>query len=228
MPDTDKPDTENAVQRFCRQVKDGAAFSAATLHEACGPNSALPSAIKPVAGIPQIYGPAFTVCSPPGDNLWIHRAIYAAAPGDLLVVDTGGEYEAGYWGEILTHAAMARPLGGLVIDACVRDVVHLRKLGWPVFARGLCIRGTTKNQQLPGSLGGVLNIAGTPVSPRDLVFGDEDGVVVVPRDRVESVLAAAEQREAKESGAIAAIRSGARTIDLFQLGEAPYGHQEIK
>src|ERR1700752_683357 len=93
----------------------------ATLHEAAGRIGALPSAIKPTSDSFALAGPAFTVHFPPNDNLWIHRALSVATAGDILVVYTSGFYEAGYWGEIMSTAAKAARLGGLVIDACVRD-----------------------------------------------------------------------------------------------------------
>ena len=115
---------------------------AATLHEAGGKIGALPSLIKPVAAAFRCCGPALTVHSPGGDNLWLHRALDIAQPGEVLVVDVSGAYDHGYWGEIMTTMAKARGLAGLVIDGCVRDGVLLEQIGFPVFARGLCIRGT--------------------------------------------------------------------------------------
>ena len=81
-------------------IAQAARLPAATLHEAGGCIGALPSAIKPVAASMRVCGPAVTVHSPGGDNLWIHRAIYVAQPGDVLVVHASGETEFGYWGEI--------------------------------------------------------------------------------------------------------------------------------
>src|SRR3954454_5542189 len=90
-------------------------MDAATVHEAYGRRGALPSAIKPIAAAFRVCGPAFTVDSPPGDNLWLHRAVYRAAEGDVLVVEAHAP-EFGAWGEFLSVAASARRLGGLVVD----------------------------------------------------------------------------------------------------------------
>ena len=126
------------------------------MHEAGGKIGALPSIIKPVAPAFRCCGPALTVHSPGGDNLWLHRALDVAQPGDVLVVHVSGAHEHGYWGEIMTTMAKVRGLAGLVIDGCVRDGVLLEQIGFPVFARGLCIRGTGKDY---GAIGWI-NAAG--------------------------------------------------------------------
>ena len=126
------------------QLAEASRLGAATLHEAAGRIGALPSAIKPVAPDMRVAGPAFTVHIPAGDNLWIHRALYEAAPGDVLVVSTSGGIEWGYWGDILNTAAIAQGLGGLVIDGGVRDVAGLSTMSLPVFSNGICLRGTIK------------------------------------------------------------------------------------
>jgi 4-hydroxy-4-methyl-2-oxoglutarate aldolase len=142
----DLPTVKLDIERPAAElVKRAKTFGTATLHEAGGKIGALPSAIKPMDPSFVISGPAFTVHSPPGDNLWLHRAIAIAKPGDILVVYTEGVYEHGYWGEIMSTAGNAAKLGGLVIDACVRDGALLGKVGFAVFARGLCIRGTGKD-----------------------------------------------------------------------------------
>ena len=109
-------------------------LSSATLHEASQKIGALPSAIKPLDPRMKCVGPALTVHSPPGDNLWLHRALDVAQPGDVMVVFASGAYEYGYWGEIMSTMAMARGMAGLVIDGCVRDASILPKVGFPVFA----------------------------------------------------------------------------------------------
>ena len=135
------------------------------------------------AGLPLSAGPALTVHSPGGDNLWLHRALDVAQPGDVLVVHVSGAHEHGYWGEIMTTMAKVRGLAGLVIDGCVRDGVLLEQIGFPVFARGLCIRGTGKDYGAIGWIGEPVLIGDVTVSAGDLVVGDGDGVVAVPRAR---------------------------------------------
>ncbi|WP_460062528.1 RraA family protein [Streptomyces sp. YKOK-I1] len=192
-----------------------ATLSSATLHEAAGRIGALPSVIRPVFAGARVAGPAFPVASPPGDNLWIHRAVYAAEPGDVLVVDVGGGTEFGYWGEILSTAALARELAGLVINGGVRDREALADLGLPVFSAGLCIRGTGKDFDATGSLGASVRIGDVFVERGDLVVGDADGVVVIPGADAEAVVKAGAERDAKEAELMRRIRAGERTLDLY-------------
>lgn len=200
-------------------------IDAATLHEAYGRRGALPSRIKPIDQGFRICAPAFTVDCPPGDNLWIHRAVYAAAPGDVLVVQTRGGYEWGYWGEILSVAAAARRLAGLVIDGGVRDVEQLVEIGLPVFAANVCIQGTVKDPVTDGRLGASLVFGSTLVRPGDIVVGDRDGLVVVPPGEASAVAAAAHQRLAKEDDVMARLRKGETTMAIYNLPELGGGAQ---
>lgn len=193
------------------------ALPAATLHEAAGRIGVMPSAIKPVAPGFRVCGPAVTVQSPGGDNLWLHRAIYTAQPGDVLVVHVSDAHDFGYWGEIMSAAAMARGLGGLVIDGCVRDGAVLADFGLPVFARGLCIRGTGKDFGARGWINFPVLFGELTVNAGDLVVGDTDGVVVLPRERAAELVAAAEAREAKEASIVERIRAGERTLELYNF-----------
>lgn len=186
-----------------------------TLHEAGGKIGALPSAIKPVASAFRLCGPALTVQSPPGDNLWLHRALDIAQPGDVLVVSVGGAYEHGYWGEIMTMMAQVRGLAGLVIDGCVRDGMLLAEIGFAVFARGLCIRGTGKDYGAAGWLNAPVLIGDIAVQAGDLVVGDGDGVVVVPQARAAEVVAKSRRREADEAAILERLRAGESTMQIY-------------
>jgi 4-hydroxy-4-methyl-2-oxoglutarate aldolase len=195
-----------------------AALGAATLHEAQGRIGALGPAIKPLDPAWRVCGPAYTILSEGGDNLWVHRGLYDARPGDVLVFAPAGQDEFGYWGEILAHAAIARGIAGFVIDGGVRDTTELRELGLPTFARAVSIRGTVKGArgalQVPVAVGGAL------VAPGDLIVGDEDGVVVVERARIEEVVGAGEARAAKEADYVKRLGEGATTLGLLGLEEA--------
>lgn len=193
------------------------ALPAATLHEAGGRIGVMPSAIKPVAPSFRVCGPAVTVNSPGGDNLWLHRAIYVAQPGDVLVVHVSGAHDFGYWGEIMSSAARARHLGGLVIDGCVRDGAVLADFGFPVFARGLCIRGTGKDFGARGWINHPTLFGDLTVHAGDLIVGDTDGVVAVPRGRADDVVAAAVAREAKEAAIVQRIDAGERTLEVYNF-----------
>ena len=199
------------------QIKRAARLGSATLHEAGGRIGALPSSIKPTAASFRLAGPAFTVHCPPNDNLWIHRAIKAASPGDILVVYASGHYEAGYWGEVMSTAGMVARLGGLVIDAGVRDGALLEEVGFPVFSRGLCIRGTGKDFGATGWLNKPVLMGDIFVSPGDLIVGDIDGVVSIPNERMSEVLLAAEKREAAEREILTRLRAGESTLQVFGL-----------
>ena len=196
-------------------VKRAAAFGTATLHEAGGKIGALPPAIKPMHPSFAIAGPAFTVHSPPGDNLWLHRAIAIAKPGDILVVFTEGVYEHGYWGEIMSTAGNAAKLGGLVIDACVRDGALLGTVGFPVFARGLCIRGTGQDFAARGWINHPLLLGDVTVEAGDLIVGDTDGVVAIPRAKIETIVQKSREREDKEAETMRQLTAGQKSIDLY-------------
>lgn len=194
-------------------------LGAATLHEAAGRIGALPSSIKPVDPAMVLCGPAFTVHCPALSNLQIHHALYRAQPGDILVVHTSGGAEAGYWGDILNEAAIACELGGLVIDAGVRDTAGLAAAPFPVFSERVAIQGTGKDYEAVAWLQETVRIGDVCVRPGDLVMGDRDGVVVIPGGEVDQVIVAGEAREADEARKIELIRNGARTLDLYGYAE---------
>jgi 4-hydroxy-4-methyl-2-oxoglutarate aldolase len=189
----------------------------ATVHEAAGRRGALPSRIKPVSDAMYVQGPAFTTRLAPGDNLGLHRAIYAAKPGDVLVADTGGHFEYGYWGEILNEAAMARGLAGLVLDGGVRDVARLRASQFPVFSAGICIRGTIKDPASAIAVSTTIRIGEVTVRPGDLVVGDVDGVVVIPSEDTSEVLQASAEREEREEKIISRVQAGESTLEIYGL-----------
>lgn len=191
------------------------ALPTATLHEAGGKIGALPSALKPVAAGMALCGSALTVHSPGGDNLWLHRALDIAQPGDVLVVHTSGAHEHGYWGEIMATMAQQRGVAGLVIDACVRDGALLAAMNFPVFARGLCMRGTGKDFGAIGWINHPVLVGDVTVHAGDLVAADGDGVVVLPRERAADIVAKGRQREAEEATILQRLRAGEATLDVY-------------
>lgn len=210
--------TEGFARVSPEVVERARGLSAATVHEAGGKIGVMPRAIKPVHPQFRVCGPAVTVHSPPGDNLWLHYAIYAAQPGDVLVVHTEGAFDHGYWGEVMSTAAVARGLGGLVIDGCVRDFTLLGEVGFPIFSRGLCIRGTAKDRNAYGAINRSLRFDGLQIEPGDLVIGDSDGVVVVPRERAAEVVEASFQRDREEEEICRRLMAGETTLDIYKLG----------
>ena len=187
----------------------------ATLHEAARKIGALPSVIKPVAPGFRFASSALTVHSPGGDNLWLHRALDVAQAGDVMMVFASGAHEHGYWGEIMATMAKVRGLAGLVIDACVRDGVLLGEIGFPVFARGLCIQGTGKDFGAIGWINHPITMGNVVVDAGDLVVGDFDGVVAIPRARAVEVIAAAEKREAEEAAILRRLEAGEGTLAVY-------------
>jgi 4-hydroxy-4-methyl-2-oxoglutarate aldolase len=172
--------------------------------------------IKPVWPGARVAGPALTVRCAPGDNLAIHAAVAAAdVPGAVLVVDAAAVTELGYWGEVLTTAAEARAIAGLVIDGGVRDVDALQAHGFPVFSALVALPGATK--VAGGAYGVGVSVGDVDVEPRDWIVGDRDGVVVVPGDALDAVLGAGRARATKEAQMFADLRAGATTVDLLGL-----------
>jgi len=174
------------------------------------------SAVWPGA---RLAAPAFPVGCTPGDNLAVHVAVACAPPGSVLAVDVGGEEEFGYWGEVLTTAAQARGIAGLVIDGGVRDTDALAAHGFPVFSTTVALRGAAKSA--PGTVGSPVTVGGVLVGLGDWLVGDADGVAVVRSDAVAVVLDAGRAREAKERAMFEALRAGSTTIELLGLDPSP-------
>lgn len=192
-----------------------AGFGTATIHEAAGRIGALPSAIAPLHRTMKLCGTALPVFAPAGDNLALHRAIALARPGDVLVVDHGGSLSHGPFGDILALAARMRGVAGLVIDGAVRDSESLIAMDFPVFARGRSIEGTIKRD--PGSVGEPVRIGTVAIQRGDAVFGDADGVVILPATRLATIHDAAIARIAAEADMKERISRGELTLDLLGL-----------
>jgi 4-hydroxy-4-methyl-2-oxoglutarate aldolase len=194
-----------------------ARLGAATLGESGG--RAMRARIHPVWPGAAVVGPAVPVRCAPGDNLAIHVATATAPAGSVLVVAIEGQPELGHWGEVLTTQAQARGIAGLVIDGGVRDVAALRRLGFPVFATMLALRGAQKVAE--GSVGEPVEVGDVAVEAGDVIVGDGDGVTVVPGARLAEVLAAGADREAKEAAMFDQLRAGATTLELLNLDASP-------
>ncbi len=186
-----------------------------SLYEASGvATSAVDSAIRTVWSGASVAGAAYPLECSPGDNLSIHIAMERVPRGSVLVISTGG-FVAGYWGEVLTVAAEAAGVVGLVIDGGVRDIAALTARRFPVFTRGICMRGTIKASS--PSVGQTINFAGTPVAAGDLVVADDDGVLVIPAAHVGETLAQGQARADKEAKMMDALREGRSTLELMGL-----------
>lgn len=173
-------------------------------------------AIRPVWKGAAVAGPAYPLRCAPADNLAIHIAVDAVPPGHVLVVDASG-YVAGYWGEVLTVAAEARHITGIIIDGGLRDIDALERRKFPAFARGIGMRGTVKFHA--PSVGEPIVIAGVTIALGDLVVGDTDGVLAIPQAEVARTLAAARQRTEKEATTMKRLLAGETTLDMLGLSQ---------
>lgn len=151
-------------------------------------------------------GPALTIKCRPGDNLMLHKALKIAQPGDVIVVDAGGDLTNAITGEIMIGEAKLKGYGGVVINGAIRDSDVIGKDSFPVFAAGVTHRGPYKDG--PGEINVPIAIDGMVIHPGDLIIGDADGILCVPLAQVEKMLAAAEQKQVIESRMIADIASG--------------------
>ncbi|MBA0204862.1 RraA family protein [Pectobacterium aroidearum] len=187
----------------------------ATIYEAQGAIGSLDSSIKPLARGMKFVGPAMTLQMRPGDNLMIHYALLHAKKGDVLVINCDGFTGAGIWGDVLTAQAQNIGLAGLVVNGAVRDSDAIIESNFPVFAKGLSIRGTEKKQ--PGKMNESILIGDCMIHPGDIIVGDSDGLVVIERTRLEDVIHLAEMREQKESIYKEKISQGSSTAELMDL-----------
>lgn len=156
-----------------------------------------------------LVGPAYTVHTRPGDNLFIHKAIDSALPGDVVVVDAGGDCTNSLMGEMMLTHSETRGLAGVVIDGAIRDSGHVGHHHFPVFAAGVTQRGPY--QTGPGELNVPIAIGGLVVMPGDLIVGDDDGVICVPYDLTEQIHEEASKRLAGENAQRDRVRNG--TVD---------------
>jgi 4-hydroxy-4-methyl-2-oxoglutarate aldolase len=194
-------------------LEQAAAFGSATVYEASKIDCMVDPAIRPVWLGASIAAPAYPLQCSPNDNLAIHIAVERAPKGSILVVDALG-FIAGYWGEVLTVAAEAAGLAGLVIDGGVRDTAAITAHRFPVFTRGISVRGTIKASAPSVSM--PIRLGGCPVSAGDIVVADDDGVIVVPAAHFEQTMKNAAERVAKETQMMQRLRAGETTLE--QLG----------
>lgn len=183
--------------------------------DANGKKGNMDSGIRPNSLDLKIVGEAFTVQCYPKDNLTIHKAVYEAPAGSILVVDTQGYYNCGYFGDILGLACQLRGIIGLVIDGGYRDSEDLNQIGFPVFGRTINSGGTVK--ATVGKVGMPIICGGVSVSSRDLIVADADGVVVIEQDKIMRVLENAELIARSEINARARLNEGLRTIEILGL-----------
>jgi regulator of RNase E activity RraA len=162
--------------------------------------------LRPYHAKGTLSGPAFAVKTRPGDNLMVHKALDIASPGDVVVVDSGGDLTNSIVGEIMITYAMKRGLAGLVINGSIRDSDAVRQMDFPVFAAGVTHRGPMKSG--PGEIGRAIAFDGMVIEPGDLIIGDGDGVLCIPFDEVEELYEAAAAKNKVEDKILADLQAG--------------------
>lgn len=175
----------------------------------------LPSYFKKFSGQTAL-GPAYTVKLPAGDNLLLYYAIDHAKPGDILVISNEGFTERALCGEIMIGLAQKRGLGGLIIDGAIRDKEELKQLDIAVFAKASNPNGPYKNG--PGEINTPIAIGNQVIFPGDIIYGDEDGIIVIPKDHISSVIEESKQIIIKESKMLSSIAETS-SLDLNWVDE---------
>jgi regulator of RNase E activity RraA len=189
----------DAVARF-REIPVANISDCMSRMDAGGPR------LRPMHDGTVMAGPALTVRCRPGDNLLVHKALGLAKPGDIIVVDAGGDLTNAIIGEIMAAYAASRGVAGIVINGSIRDAGTLRRSSFPVYAAGITHRGPYKDG--PGVINGTVSLDGMIIEPGDLVLGDEDGLLCVPYDQVETLYKAASAKHAAELEMLAQIAAG--------------------
>jgi len=180
-------------------------LASSNLADAMGRFNFMDAGIRSRSGFP-LCGLAVTVNARPADNLMIHKALQVGQPGDVVVVNTCGNATSAVFGEMMCTTAAVAKLGGIVVDGAIRDVDGITKLGFPAYSRTVCAGGCDKDG--PGEINVPISCGGTVVMPGDIVVGDDDGVVIVPRDHAEEVLTLVHQLIERERTRIAEINAG--------------------
>ncbi|MEU9390020.1 4-carboxy-4-hydroxy-2-oxoadipate aldolase/oxaloacetate decarboxylase [Streptomyces sp. NPDC048324] len=205
----------NPPKAEAQDVEALAGYGVATVSEAMGRTGLLGPEIRPVQQGVRIAGTAVTVLSWPGDNLMIHAAVEQCGEGDVLVVTTTSPCTDGLFGELFATALKQRGVRGVVLNTGIRDTQELRDMGFAAWSRAVSAQGTVK--ATGGSVNVPIAVDGQVIRPGDVILADDDGVVVVPRERAREAAERSAAREAKEAASRAAFLDGQLGLDRYGL-----------
>ncbi|MBQ6234701.1 MAG: 4-carboxy-4-hydroxy-2-oxoadipate aldolase/oxaloacetate decarboxylase [Clostridia bacterium] len=193
-------------------------FDTATVDEALGRGHVMSRIISPLTNGLRLCGRAVTAACYYGDNLMLHCALELARPGDVIVCDTGGGADVAVWGDLMTLQAQSAGVAGLVTNGSVRDARTIREYGFPVFCAGVTMRGPAKPAH--GSVNQPVTVGGIIVNPGDVILGNDDGVIVVPRERLAEAVQKASERAEAEQRMREEIQSGARLYEMLKVEDS--------
>jgi RraA family protein len=198
MPRNQRPD-EQLLEQFRHVVTPHISDNMSRLQSAS-------AALRPYHKGGNLVGAALTVKTRPGDNLMVHKAIDLAEPGDVIVVDAGGDLTNSIVGEIMLRLAQKNGVAGFVIDGAIRDTGAFMSDTFPVYARGVTHRGPYKDG--PGEINVPVSVGGMIVHPGDIIVGDEDGLIAVPLQEAEALLVLINKQKHNEEAIFASIEDG--------------------
>jgi len=200
---TERPD-RTLLHQFQDVVTPHISDNVNRMHAVC-------AGLRPYHQAGKLVGAALTVKTRPGDNLMVHKAIDMAEPGDVIVVDAGGDTTNAIVGEIMLRLAQKRQIAGFVIDGAIRDTAAFTADTFPVYARGVTHRGPYKDG--PGEINVPVSVGGLVIEPGDIIVGDEDGLAVVPLKEAQGLLQLVREQQERERQILQSIEDGTVSRD---------------